>query len=255
MEAEEGTAERWRRARAGTEAGEEGGGGMAQAAVLALSSLRARSMNAEPAFAASFGSRGAAAGAEERAEAAYTPAGVHPGPGFTGGSGAGAGGAAGPSTVRVVARPGASLRRVVTAADEATVSAIEPAARFKPSQFARTIFYELLPPGVNTLGVLLVETLCFGHTAAEALRSALARELTPVPIVGPLRRALKATAGSMMFAHGVYVATWCMFFSVVAVALSEEVRGAWSVGVGCSMNLNLRVRGAGMRAARRQPRS
>ena len=108
---------------------------------------------------------------------------------------------------------------------DASVAALDASATFKVSQFLRTLVYESLPPGVDTLAVLLAETLVFRHTLGQACRAVLARSLLPVPMVGPLAAMVKAnTLGFNLFAIFFYPFQHGFWVCLSLVVFSDDVR-------------------------------
>ena len=107
----------------------------------------------------------------------------------------------------------------------AAVAALDGSTSFKVSQFVRTFVYEMLPPGLNTLALLLAETLVFRHTPKQAFYAACARKLLSVPLVGPLAAVLKANTPEFnltnLFLYPFENGFWAC---LILVAYSDDVR-------------------------------
>ena len=109
----------------------------------------------------------------------------------------------------------------------------DPNLTFKVSQFARTLFYECIPPGLNWFVCVGTEMLFFEHTFKEATFSASARGfILPIFIFLPIKPLFKRLCqffGTMegqpgfFFFFFYFFGFWC-FFPICAVALSAEVR-------------------------------
>ena len=112
----------------------------------------------------------------------------------------------------------------------------DPNLEFKFSQFARTLLYELHPPGANWFAVIATEMLVFGHTFKEAKFCAAARGMLPPGFLirlipgtkGLFERYCKffgAMEGMPFFFHlFFYFFGFWMYFPIFAVALNADVR-------------------------------
>ena len=81
------------------------------------------------------------------------------------------------------------------------LASLDSHVEFKATQFVRTLVYEMAPPAINTLTVLLFETIIFKHTFHQAWRCVLARFLLPVPFCGPVLRLIGDSSWELNIAN------------------------------------------------------
>ncbi|XRA97389.1 SET domain-containing protein [Pycnococcus provasolii] len=105
------------------------------------------------------------------------------------------------------------------------LASLDSHVEFKATQFVRTLVYEMAPPAINTLTVLLFETIIFKHTFHQAWRCVLARFLLPVPFCGPVLRLIGDSSWELNIANFCfYILENGIWVSLFIVVLVPEIR-------------------------------
>jgi hypothetical protein len=102
---------------------------------------------------------------------------------------------------------------------------LEAVVAFNPSQFVRTLAYELCPPPLSFFVVLFVEVFFFGHTLGEARFAAGCRQMCPFfSFSKGMDKAYRVIPGARLFVNLAFFNETSMWLAFFATMYVDDVR-------------------------------